>query len=155
MKVGIIVYSYTGHTLEVAKKLEEAIKAKGHLVTIELIEPMENKPGSVSQVLLRNSPNISGYDFVIFGSPVQAFTLAGVMKKYLSSLPNFKNKNGYSFVTRQLKKKWLGGSRAIKWIENKCQEKGINILDSAMISWSSKTLDNDINDVINKLSDMK
>jgi flavodoxin len=155
MKVGIIVYSYTGHTLSVANKLKEAIKDKGHEVIIELIEPMNNNPGPSSQVILKTSPDISGYDFIVFGSPVQAFTLAGVMKKYLLNLPHFEGKSAYCFVTRQLKRKWLGGSRAIKWIKTKCFEKGINIIDSGMISWSSNKLDNEIGSLVYKFSNIK
>jgi flavodoxin len=155
MKIGIIVYSYTGHTLTVAKRLKEAIIDKGHEVSIELVEPMINEPGPSTKVLLKTSPDLSIYDFVIFGSPVQAFTLAGVMKKYLSSLHNFEDKSGYCFVTRYFKRKWLGGSKAINWIETKCQEKGIKILDSSMISWSSKNLDDDISSLVYRLSNIK
>ena len=152
MNIGIIVYSHTGHTLSVAKKLEKAIIDKGHKVKVELVEQVDKEPKPANQVVLKNSPDLSGYDFVIFASPVQGMQLAGVMKKYLSSLPKYCEINGYCFVTRYFMKRWLGGNSSIKWIENTCHEKGIKIIKNTMISWSSKSLDADIAEAISYLS---
>jgi len=38
MHIGIIVYSYTGHTLSVARLLRERLSAAGHDVSLERIE---------------------------------------------------------------------------------------------------------------------
>lgn len=41
---------------------------------------------------MKSAPDVSGYDAVIFASPVQAFSLAPVMKLYLSKLPSLAGK---------------------------------------------------------------
>jgi flavodoxin len=43
MKIGIIVSSRTGHTLEVAHMLEEELCARGHQVVLERIETAEKE----------------------------------------------------------------------------------------------------------------
>ncbi|MEL7607976.1 MAG: hypothetical protein AAGU74_00550 [Bacillota bacterium] len=44
MNVGIIVYSHTGNTLSVAQKLEQALRDRGHAVSITRVEPVQEDP---------------------------------------------------------------------------------------------------------------
>jgi len=46
MNIGIIVYSQTGNTLSVAKKLEEKLSLAGHSATLEQVKVVsEHKQG--------------------------------------------------------------------------------------------------------------
>jgi len=46
MNIGIIVYSQTGNTLSIAKKLEEKLSAAGHSATLEEVKVVgERKQG--------------------------------------------------------------------------------------------------------------
>lgn len=149
MKVGIIVYSQTGNTLSVALRLEEAMKASGHTVNIVRVEP-ENDKVSAPVIKLKSVPDVSPYDVIIFASPVQGFSLAPVMKMYLSKVSGLNGKIVYCYVTQQLKKNWMGGNRAIKQITAACKAKGADIQSSGVVNWSSSIREEQISDIVNR-----
>ncbi len=146
MNVGIIVYSQTGNTLSVAQKLEHALKANGHAASIARVEPIDNSSK------LKSAPDVGTYDAIIFASPVQAFSLAPVMKLYLSQVSSLDGKKVYCFVTQQLKKAWMGGNHAVRQIESACKAKGAGIMASGIVNWSSDTRNQQIDDIIGRLS---
>ena len=152
MNVGIIVYSQTGNTLSVAQKLENAIRAKGHEVSLLKVEQVQNASPSPATIELKSSPDVSLYDAIIFASPVQAFSLSPVMKLYLSEVSSLIDKEVYCFVTQQLKKAWLGGNHAVRQIKSACQKKGADITVSGIVNWSSDTREQQINDIVSRLS---
>lgn len=139
MNVGIVVYSQTGNTLSVAQKLEQALKANGHAVSLANVEP-----GS--------APDVGPYDAVIFASPVQAFSLAPVMKQYLSRVSGLAGKKVSCFVTQQLRQAWLGGNRAVRQMKSACGQKGAILAASGVVHWSSDARDRQIEDVVARLS---
>ena len=66
MKIGIIVHSQTGHTYEVAQKLQEKLLVAGNEVEIEQIrlEGGQQTPDKNSQI--ENPPDVNAYDALIF-----------------------------------------------------------------------------------------
>ena len=86
MNVGIIIYSQTGNTLSVAQRMKEALIAAGHTAQIEQITIAQANGKETSSAPLVNIPDVQGYDAVIFGTPVQAFSLCQPMTKYLKQL---------------------------------------------------------------------
>ena len=152
MNVGIIVYSQTGNTLSVAQRLEHDIRAKGHEVSLSKVEPVQNTSPSSAPIELKSSPDISLYDVIIFASPVQAFSLSPAMKFYLSQVSSLTGKKVCCFVTQQLKKAWLGGNHAVRQIKSACQIKGADITVSGIVNWSSDMREQQINDVVSRLS---
>lgn len=155
MKIGIIVYSHTGNALSVAQKLEEALTIAGHDVKLERVEPVNGDPGKSGSAELKSAPDVSPYDAVVFASPVQAFSLARVMKLYLSQISDLSGKKVYCFVTQGLKKKWMGGSRAVGQIKSACKAKGANVTDSGIVNWSGNTRETQIEDIVNRLGAIK
>ncbi len=151
MKIGIILYSYTGNTLSVAQRIEEALKAAGHTVTIDRVEPESDKQNPGTPIKLKSAPDVSSYDAVIFASPVQAFSLAAVMKQYLSGISGLEGKKVYCFVTQQLKKGWMGGNRALKQIAAACKAKGAMATSGGIVHWSSPSREDQILEVVKKL----
>ncbi len=92
MNIGIILYSHTGNTLSVGEKIRDpvlnrAIRAAKNAFTLE-----NDDPNSKAPLRLVSAPDISGYDAVIFGAPVHAFSLCHAMKAYLSQLPRIEGK---------------------------------------------------------------
>ncbi len=152
MNVGIIVYSQTGNTLSVAQKLENAIRAKGHEVSLLKVESVQNTSPSPAPPELKSSPDVSLYDAIIFASPVQAFSLSPVMKLYLSQISSLTGKKVCCFVTQQLKKAWLGGNHAVRQIKSACQKNGADITVSGIVNWSSDKREQQINDIVSRLS---
>ena len=151
MKVGIVVYSYSGNTLSVAQKLEEAIKSAGHTVSIERVEAVNENPRSSGPVQLKSAPDIGEYDVIIFASPVHAFTLAPVMKRYLSQIPSLADQKTYCFVTQHFKKAWMGGNRAVRRIRAACKTRGADIIASGIVNWSGSARDEQIGEIVSRL----
>jgi flavodoxin len=151
MEIGIIAYSHTGNTLSVARKLEEALKAAGHSASIARVEPVNDEPGKSGFTELKAAPDVSPYDAVIFAAPVQAFSLARVMKQYLSQIADLSGKKVYCFVTQGLKKKWMGGNHAVHQIKSACKAKGADVVASGIVNWSGSTRDKQIEDIVKRL----
>ena len=72
MKILIAYYSKTGNTATIAKKIAEELNAD--------LDKIEFKEENLE---INFEKNPDDYDFLILGSPVQAFNLHPAMKKYL------------------------------------------------------------------------
>lgn len=152
MNVGIVVCSYTGNTLSVAQRLERELKAAGHNAEIARVEPVNDNPNASGPVELKSAPDVSRYDVVVFASPVHAFSLAPLMKKYLSQVSGLSGKKVYCFVTQHLKRKWMGGNRAVGQIGFLCREKGAEVIDSSVVNWSNTMREKQIEEIVSRFS---
>lgn len=152
MNIGIIVYSQTGNTYSVALKLQEKLLTMGHKVDIEKIEVIGDEYPRKNPFHFKKIPKINKYDALIFGSPIEAFTLSPVMKSYLEQISSLKNKEVACFITQYFPYPWMGGNRGIKQMRIKCQEKGASISKSAVINWKNKKRNQMISDAVEKIS---
>lgn len=152
MNIGIIVFSATGNTFSVAKKLEERFAAKGHQVTLERVTAMNEDPRASGGNALKHAPSAEPYDVLVFGAPVWGFSLSGVMKAYLSQLASLKGKTAGCFVTQQLSRAWMGGNQAVGQMSRACKEKGAAVFGTGIINWSGKRKEDQINELIEKMT---
>lgn len=145
MKIGIIVYSKTGNTLSVVKKLKEVL---GNNTVIEQIEVEgEPRPGNVNLITL---PKVNSYDKIVFAAPVQAFSLCLSMKAYLDQIGSLKDKKVALLVTEGFAYPWLGGNRAIRQMKHICEDKDATIIGTAIVNWGNKKREQMINDTVSK-----
>lgn len=151
MKVGIVVHSQTGHTCEVAQKLQETFLGAGNDVKVEQLRLSggQQVPDKNSQI--ENFPDLDEYDVVIFGAPVQAFSLSKVMDLYLDQIPQFQDKKIALFVTKGLPFNWTGGNQAINRMKKICQSKGGIIMGTEIVRWN-KEHDQKIAELVDKFS---
>jgi flavodoxin len=152
MKIGIILYSYTGNTLSVAERLKVVLCNKGHEVSLERIKAIDEDPNSGKPILLAEIPDASQYDEIIFGAPVRAFSLNPIMKVYLGKLPDLQGKNISCFVTEYFPKAWMGGNNAIKQMKRIVREKNGNIIHCGVINWSNSKREEQINEMLTLFS---
>ncbi len=152
MKIGIIIYSQTGHTREVAGLLQEKMAEKGHQVEIEEITISGKTPAQPGQFELTASPDPGNFDAVIFGSPVQAFNLNPVMSAYLDQLPAMQGRETACFITKQLPIKWTGGTQAAGKIKDACKAKGAVVKGAEIIFWAQRKRRDSINQAIERLA---
>jgi len=152
MKIGIILYSYSGNTLLVGERLKEALLNKGHEVYLERIKALDEDPQSGKPIQLTEIPDTSQYDEIILGAPVRAFSLNPIMKAYLGMLHDLKGKEVICFVTQYFPKAWMGGNNAIKQIKRMVQDKNGNITDSGVINWSNKKKEEQIDKMVARFS---
>lgn len=136
MNVCVVVYSQTGNTLSVAQAAVKTLTEAGHVTEIIPVETVgEVKPPEKPE--LKPLPDLSGYDAVIFASPVQAFSLSVPMSACLNSISGLSGKKTGLFVTQHLKHAWLGGNHAIRQMKAPCQGMGADIYATGIINWSS------------------
>ncbi|MBI5679643.1 MAG: flavodoxin [Methanobacterium sp.] len=153
MKIGIIVHSQTGHTNEVAQKLQEKLSAALDEVEIQQLRLEGGQQVSNENSKIENPPDVSAYDALIFGAPVQAFSLSKVMNIYLEQIPSLQDKKIALFVTKGLRFEWTGGTRAIGQMKKICQSKGGIIMGTGIIVWN-KQRDGKIDEVAQKFSEL-
>ncbi len=148
MKIGIIVYSNSGNTYSVAKKLGISLTKEGHDVDIERIDAKREDKSLPPNINLIKAPNVNKYNGIVFASFVEAFSLCPEMKTYLKQLTSLEDKKIAAFVTKGLPFSWTGGKNAIKKIQEICEDKNGSVNKTGIISWSSKKRDETINYLI-------
>lgn len=137
MNIGIVVYSKTGNSYFVAHKIKENLEKAGHSVSLEKLNAFNEDQMDTSKIHLSNSPNIEGYDLVIFGAPVHGFALSAVMKSYLNSIKTLKGLKVGAFVTQAFPFKRMGGEQSIEQFINICKAKGGEVSETGIVNWSS------------------
>lgn len=151
MNIGIIVFSVTGNTLSVAQKLQESLAAKGFTATLERITGTKEKP-DFKDNSLKDAPDPSPYDTILFGSPVWAATLPPVMKAYLSQLPSLNGKKAGCFVTHSFPQAWMGGNHTAHKMKSFCESKGASVFAEGVVNWSGKNREQQIAALIETLT---
>lgn len=150
MKIGILVYSETGHTMQVATKLSQRLIENGHQATIERITANASAQGVLPA--LTNAPSVEGYDALVFAAHVQAFSLAPAMRVYLSQIGPLAGKPAVCLLTQHFKKAWLGGNHALKQMKQAIDANGGVCLNQGIVHWSAKDKDAQIEAVTMTLS---
>lgn len=135
MKIGIIVYSHTGNTHSIAKKLEEKLSKGGHSVNIERVTVANDINPRPVDYELERKPKIKGYDALIFGSPVEAFSLSPVMIRYLKQVASLEDKKTACLVTQFFPFRWMGGNRAAGQMRKICESGGAKVCGYGVVNW--------------------
>jgi flavodoxin len=151
MKIGLIIYSQTGNTLSVARKIEEKLIAANQTATLEKIKiEGDAKPGD-KNIKFESIPDTTQYDAIIFGSPVQAFSLSAPMSAYLSQLKSLQGKKIALLVTQHFPFPWMGGNRAVRQMKKLCESKGAEISGSGIVNWHKASRQQLIDEVVDRL----
>jgi NAD(P)H dehydrogenase (quinone) len=153
MDIGLIVYSQTGNTYSVATKLQEKLSAAGHSATLERMEVVGDvSPGQT--VEFKTLPDAGKYEALVFGSPVQAFSLCQAMVEYLEQAPSLQGKKVACLVTQAFPYPWLGGNRAIRQMKGACESKGATVCGSGIVNWMKRRREQQIDEVVDELSSL-
>ncbi|MBN1776559.1 MAG: flavodoxin family protein [Clostridiales bacterium] len=150
MNIGIIVYSETGNTLSVAGKIAETLTAAGHTAEVRQVT-IEKREKTDASVRLKDIPSVDGFDLLIFGAPVQAFSLCAQMALYLKQLPDIGGLPVGCFLTQGLSKKWMGGNRAYNTMRKRLLAKGsAEPVRIGHVHWRSEERDEQIADTVSR-----
>jgi flavorubredoxin len=145
MKIGVFVHSKTGNTARLALAVTHALREKGHDVAVELLRPVGKvNPGS-PHVEFRNLPDATGYEAVLVGGPIWAFSASPVVTSAIKQIPGLKGKKALYFLTSFLPGPVSGCKRAQARVSGLLQEAGSVVLEGCSLSWglwcSKKRLD--------------
>ncbi len=138
MRIGIIVFSHTGHSFKVAEEIEKELNKKGHTVVLERIETDGDAQKMSDDIKFKTIPKVDGYDALIFGTPVWAFHLNPIMNRYLSDIPEIKGKKAVVFVTKEFTPKWTGGNQSVKKMTSLIEKKNGKVIGSDVFVWKKK-----------------
>jgi len=141
MNIGIVVYSWSGHTLSVAEKLKEKLAVGGYSPTLEQVTVEGERKQGARDFQLETLPDVAPYDGLVFGSAVEAFSLSPVLAEYLRQIDSLEGKRIACLVTQQFPYPWMGGSRAIGQMRKLCRAKGGTIAGSAVVNWAKSRRD--------------
>ncbi len=138
MKIGIIIHTQSGHTAQFARAIAAKFNSNGYEAEIEMLRTVgQVSPGS-RKFTIKNSPSVEQYDAILFGGPVWAFNASPVIMSYLSQLVKIKNKKVLSFVTMGLPFVWMGGTQAIKTMNQSLDTSGGDVLTGEILHFFLK-----------------
>ncbi len=152
MEIGIIVYSQTGHTLEVCGKLRDRLIGEGRAVTLEQVTITGEPTPRARTFELENRPDSSPYDAIVFASYVEAFSLCRVMDRYLRGIESLEGKKVAFLVTEQFPYPWMGGNHAIRQMKRLCSAKGATLRAEAVVNWAESRREKTMSAALSRLS---
>ena len=142
----IIVYSKTGNTLSVAKRLQEVTN-----VSIEEVHATTDDPNT-TLVTLTTIPDVRLHHHIVFGSPVHGFMPPKITQAYLQALPDLQGKTFDLFVTHYFPWAAFGGNQTLRAIKKIIEAKHGEVRHMISINWTSKKRAKTIEHLVNVLS---
>jgi flavodoxin len=136
MKIGLIVYSQSGHTKKVARALEAALSKADHEVTLEPIEPVGLTRPGLTDVPLQATPETEGYDALVLGTPTWGGAMASPMATYLARLDTLAGKPVACLVTGFFPADW-GRNQTLAQIKETCEGLGATVVGTVSVGWLS------------------
>lgn len=133
MKIGIIVYSYTGQTLAAAETLQQKLSAAGHEVALKKLETTSAvKPGA-ADVTLKSPPALDDFEAVVIAAPAWGGIPAAPMTVYLEQLPSLAGKQ-FAYLATGLFPPSMGCKQTIAKMQAACETKGAVSVGSSSVS---------------------
>ncbi|MBU1019825.1 MAG: flavodoxin [Firmicutes bacterium] len=132
MKSLIVIYSKTGNTLSVAKKIKEATD-----FDLEEVKAKSDDPSIVKPELIY-IPDVTSYNHLVLASPVHGFNLSKIMHAYMSQLPDLSGKTVDLFITHYFPYAWLGGNHTLRQMKKLVEDKNGKVKSMTSINWKTK-----------------
>jgi len=135
MKIGIIFYTLSRHTLALSREIKRMLEQEGHLVEAVQLEPASYQVRAQKSEL-KSIPSVSGYDLLILACPVHGGRMAPPMQAFIENTVSLKNKKVACFITQVFPRKW-GGEQTLAAMRTVCESKGARVIASGGVSWYS------------------
>ena len=136
MNIGIIVFSHTGHTLKVTRKLEERLIRDGHDVTLEQLKPVKPLNLSATTAPLKRIPAIDAYDALVLGTPVNGGRMSAPMRSFLDDTSSLQSKRVALLLTHFFPRQW-GANQTFEQMTEICKSKGATVCGKGDVRWTS------------------
>ncbi len=140
MKIGILFYSKSGNTKQIADRIKQQAEKKKLDVDLVEVNP-EEEPGffKASFSAIRQKPlpiqndtfDVSSYDLLFIGCPIWVGKPAPLIKTMIQKTTGFNNTKASVFITCGGGEK--PGSKAVDLIKSDLQEKQAMVLDETLI----------------------
>ena len=131
MKVGVVVYSETGHTIKVIEQVVAKLEAKHQVMVYRLSYDKSNN-------VVNGVPCINGYERVIIATPVQGFSPSVAIMEAINRIEDFKGRPVDILITQHFKYRWMGGKSTISALKKAIiARNGVPKID-VDVHWSRK-----------------
>lgn len=154
MKIGIVVYSQTGHTLAVAERLQQRLRTEGHEVDLQRLQVVAGSGKQARDMRIVEMPDLTGYQALVLCSPVHGFSLAPAMKTYLVQARLATGLPVALLMTQHFPYSWMGGKQAIAQFQQACRQHGAVVKGEMIVNWSNSRREQQIGDGISNLSSL-
>ena len=136
MHIGMMLYSDTGNTLSVATKLQQALVADGHEVTLVHLETVAPLRRSDTTATLTSIPAVDDYEALVFACPVRGGLPIPPMRVYLEQVPSLAGRQVACLVTGFFPAKW-GRNQTLAKMQALIEAKGGSVCAVGSVRWSS------------------
>jgi flavodoxin len=150
MDIGIIFYSYSGHTLELARHIENSLTLDRHNVRLHKLETVKPLKMGATTAELAYIPEIENYDVVLLGTPVRGGVPSPPMLTFLRKSPSFAGKAVICFATGFFRSEW-GRDQTLALMKEICEDKQGHVLGTASVRWFSLLRRRQLKNVINTI----
>jgi menaquinone-dependent protoporphyrinogen IX oxidase len=147
MNIGIVFYSFSGHTLSVSKRLQGKLKERGYEAGLEQLEPAGSFKFTEEIVAVKDIPSLSAYDLLVFAAPVHGGRIAGPMAGFLKKSPSLSNKPAICVVTHFLPYS-LGAKQMLQLFKPACATLGAQVIGTVNVPRLSFRQNKYINKVV-------
>ncbi len=136
MKIGMIYYSKTGHTAQLAEKAAEQLLKSGYEVDTHRLETIAPLSMSAERAAVKEMPAIGDYDALAVGTPVHGGRISAPVLTFMENTPSFEEKPVVFFLTHIFPTK-LSAHITIDALEKLGSEKNGQVLGSVDVTWFS------------------
>jgi len=150
VRIGMIFYSYSGHTAQVINQLEFQLSQTAVQVTKHALEPQEPLQLNALTVALRTLPEVDEFDALILGTPVHGGRMSAPVRTFLEETKALEGLPVAFLLTHFFPRKW-GAVQTVAAMKTFCQSKGARVLGSADVTWLSLGRKKQINDCIEQV----
>lgn len=135
MNIAIAVHSRTGNTRSVAMRLKQTLEASGHTVRIFDVGASGSPARDDEDRSSDGAASLAGFEGIVFGSPVHAFSLSPDMTAFMETLPSMEGKTVACFVTQAFPFAWMGGFRTLRQMAALCTARGAAVKAGCVVNW--------------------
>ena len=151
MKIGLILFSHTGHTKRVGERAATRLRNDGHEVNFILLETLEPINFRADEMALKSVPEISDFDALVLGTPVHGGRMSAPMRYFLNQTPSMNGISIVLFATNFFRSSW-GATQTLQTLRKMCEEKGAHYLGAVDIQWFSFYRNLNIKRAVDKMS---
>ena len=147
MKIGIVFYSFSGHTLSVSKKLQGKLIERDYEAELEQLEPAGAFKLTEEIVAVKDIPSLSDCDLLVFAAPVHGGRIAGPMAGFLNNAPSLGNKPAICVVSHFLPYS-LGAKQMLQLFKPACAALDVQVIGTVNVPRLSFRKNQYINKVV-------
>ena len=134
MNIGLLVYSVSGHSLSVAKRLKARLEATGHTATMVRLETVGGSRLEAERTPLKALPELDAYDGLVVCSPVRGGALPPPVCAMMEQLSGLEHKRVACLLTHAFRPTW-GANQTLAQMRELCQQRGMSLCGACETSW--------------------